>query len=48
MEGAAFNPSTQEAETAGSLWVWEKCLQRKLKGSQDYTEKNVLNKESKG
>jgi hypothetical protein len=38
-----FNPSTQEAEADGSLWVWgQPGLQSKFQDHQGYTEKPYL------
>jgi len=38
-----FNPSTEEAETGGSLWLrGQPGLQNKLQGSQGYTKKPCL------
>ena len=43
-----FNPSTWEAETGGSLWVWgQPGLQSEFQDSQDYTEKPCLEKKQK-
>ena len=39
----AFNPSTQEAETCGSLWVrGQPGLQSKFQDSQGYKKKNPV------
>jgi hypothetical protein len=38
-----FNPSTQEAEAGGSLWVWgQPDLYSEFQGSQSYSEKPWL------
>jgi len=39
----AFNPSTQEAEASGSLWVLgQPGLQSEFQDSQSYAEKSCL------
>jgi hypothetical protein len=43
--GQAFNPSTQEAEAGGFLWVWgQPRLQNKFQDSQGYIEKLCFEK----
>jgi hypothetical protein len=43
-----FNPSTQEAETSGSLWVQgQPDLQSEFQDNQDYTEKPCLKEKKK-
>lgn len=37
------HPSTREAETGGSLWVWGKAdLHSEFQGSQDYMERPCI------
>jgi hypothetical protein len=44
----AFNPSKQEAEAGGSLWIWSQSdLQGKFQDSQSYTEKAVSKQNKK-
>ena len=48
MMGHDFNPSTQEPEKDGSLWVWgQPGLQSDLQNSQGYTEKPCFKKQNK-
>ena len=43
-----FNPSTQEAEAGGSLWVrGQPGRQSEFQDNQDYTEKHYLEKQNK-